>query len=131
MHNPQGKARAHPRLAAVLLVALLPTLTYFGHWPAVAIPLPGTAAVLALPFASGETAAGDHHQHCHADAAECSSGPGSFALAVSLLAAAIALALPGGPLLPVRAPTTRLALQHLPAPEPGPPRRTALAPATG
>lgn len=129
MHNPQGKARAHPHLAAVLLLALLPTLTYFGHWPAIAIPIPGTADVLVLPFASGETAAGDHHQHCHADAAECSSGPGSFALAVSLLAAAVALALPGGPLLPVRAPITRLALQHLPAPEPGPPRRTALAPA--
>ena len=129
MHNPQGKASAHPHLAAVLLLALLPTLTYFGHWPAIAIPIPGTADVLVLPFASGETAAGDHHQHCHADAAECSNGPGSFALAVSLLAAAIALALPGGPLLPVRARVPRLALQHLPAPEPGPPRAASLAPA--
>ncbi|MCL6643894.1 MAG: hypothetical protein K6U88_02755 [Dehalococcoidia bacterium] len=129
MHNPQGKARAHPHLAAVLLLALLPTLTYFGHWPAIALPIPGTADVLVLPFASGETAAGDHHQHCHADAAECSSGPGSFPLAVSLLAAAVALAVPGGPLLPARLRERRLALQHAPEPEPGPPRPAPLTPA--
>lgn len=110
------------RIALALLAALLPMITYFGHWPSLAIPLPGADAELTIPFASGETASSDHHQHCHGAAAECASGPGSLALAVTILAAAIALAIPGGPLRPLGGRPPHLRLQFLPRPEPAPPR---------
>lgn len=114
--------------ALALLAALLPTITYFGHWPRLAIPLPGVDAELTIPFASAETASSDHHQHCHGEAAECTSGPGSLALAVTILAAAIAFAIPGGPLRLLGSRPSHLRLQFLPAPEPAPPRAPHLLP---
>jgi hypothetical protein len=113
------------RAALLLFAALLPMLTYVGHWPAFAIAIPGTAYELSLPFVAAETAAGDHHQHCHADAADCSSGPGSVALAISVLAAGLAFRIPEGPLRLIGGASSRLRVQFLPAPEPGPPRAAA------
>lgn len=123
------RSSANRRIPLLLLCALLPTLTFFGHWPSVALPIPGTRYVLSIPFASETPAAGDHHQHCHSESAQCSSGPGSLALGISLLAAAIAVALPGGVLRPMAADCRRLVLQNTPSPEPSPPRTVALSPA--
>ncbi len=97
-------------------------LTYFGHWPELAIPLPGTDAVFSLPFASREAAAGDHHSHCHGDSAGCANGSGGAGLVLVLLAPEIALGPAGGPLRRLAVRAWRPARSHLPAPEPGPPR---------
>ncbi|PFG73506.1 hypothetical protein [Tepidiforma thermophila] len=72
-------------VARVLLVSLLPMLSFFGHWPALAVPIPGTGIELQLPFsgpvpgdggthdhADGHAhAPGDHEAHCHAEMATC------------------------------------------------------------
>lgn len=126
VHYPHRSGAGSPRAAALLLAALLPMLTYFGHWPAVSIPIPGTGIAVAIPFAA-EEAPGDHHQHCHGESAGCASSPGSVGLAVTLLAAAVAVAIPGGRLIPVPAAPGGLRLQHLPIPDPAPPRPAPVA----
>ncbi len=123
-----GAARSR-RLALVLLVALLPTVSYFGHWPALTLPIPGTAYVLTLPFSGEDAAPGDHAAHCHGESAGCTSGAGAGTIALALLAAAIALVLPAGPLVPVPVGCSpRLRARYL-RPEHGPPRTLPSRPA--
>lgn len=74
----------------MLVVALLPMLTFFGHWPAIEAAIPGTSYVARVPltgptYGSGqasthihtgeESAPHDHSQHCHADVEGCSDTP--------------------------------------------------------
>jgi len=86
-----------------LLIAILPALTFFGHWPVITIHVPGAALDLTVPFVSEEsaheqaagTAAGagagsssdahEHAQHCHADAGSCTDVPFTGASAFGLL----------------------------------------------
>ena len=82
--------RTMPRFASksagwVLLASLLPMLSFFGHWPALAVPIPGAGIELRLPFSGpppgqGGThshadgaahAPGDHEAHCHTAMATC------------------------------------------------------------
>ena len=125
-----GGAQAPRATAWLLLLALLPTLTFFGHWPGFEIPLPGVDASIGLPFAGhthahGEAGAGeDHGRHCHEDSAGCSDVPFTGASGFLLLAEAVAGLAAAAPLLAVR-----LAAAHAPAgrtvaPEPNPPRVT-------
>jgi hypothetical protein len=75
------------RASFILAFALLPTLTFFGHWPA-ELPIPGTAYYLALPGAapaSGEDDGHDHSRHCHADAGSCSDAPASAGVTFAIL----------------------------------------------
>ena len=84
----------------LLLVALLPTLTFLGHWPALTLAVPGTESVLAIPLfghdgnsfapASGEDDEHEHEQHCHANAASCTDVPYTGASAFALMALAVA-----------------------------------------
>ncbi len=104
-------------------------LTYLGHWPAFAIPIPGTGVAVSVPFAA-EGSPGDHHQHCHGDAAGCASSPGGGGVVIALLTAAAAVIIPGGRLTPVPATPAGLRLQHLPAPDPAPPRAAPIAAAS-
>lgn len=95
--------------STLLLVAILPALTFFGHWPTMTFHIPGAALDLTVPFVSEETAhsvAGDttggptagsgsegheHAQHCHADAASCTDVPFTGASAFGLLNDTMAL----------------------------------------
>lgn len=87
----------------LLLVAILPALTFFGHWPVITFHVPGAALDLTVPFVSEDAAheqpagttggptagsssdAHEHTQHCHADAASCTDVPFTGASAFGLL----------------------------------------------
>ena len=68
-----------PSAARLLLVALLPTLLFAGHWqPSLSIPIPGTGYSLGAPAVQDHAAhAGDHAGHCHSESAGCSQSPAS------------------------------------------------------
>lgn len=107
----------------MLLIAILPALTFFGHWPVITIPMPGAALDLTVPFVSEESAyepagattpgtttgsssdAHEHAQHCHADAASCTDVPFAGASAFGLLNDPMAL-LGAGALLTIVIGTT-------------------------
>ena len=42
-----------PARHVVLVLALLPMLTYMGHWPSFEFSIPGTGAYWQLPFSEG------------------------------------------------------------------------------
>ncbi|MCO5202116.1 MAG: hypothetical protein M9925_10485 [Chloroflexi bacterium] len=95
--SPAGRRRA----SWILVLALLPTLTFFGHWPE-QISLPGTGYYLAIPGSSpvapDGTANGghDHSSHCHADAATCSDVPATAGVSFAILNETVALFGAGG-----------------------------------
>ncbi len=81
------------RASWILVLALLPTLTFFGHWPA-ELSIPGTGYYLALPGAAPASVEGDghdHSRHCHADAASCSDVPAAAGVSFALLNESLAL----------------------------------------
>lgn len=82
----KGWAGISQRAASfALIIALLPTLTFLGHWT-LHIDVPGTNLYLVLVPAEPESAhthtdtaehedGGSHSQHCHTSAASCSDIP--------------------------------------------------------
>lgn len=81
------------RASWLLVLALLPTLTFFGHWPA-EISIPGTGYYLALPGAAPAPAGDDghdHSSHCHADASSCSDVPATAGVTFAILNECVAL----------------------------------------
>lgn len=113
-------AAGHHARAWLLLLAILPTLTFMGHWPDIRIGIPGSTAWLTIPLASegdhhhegtpGEHGANpedEHHsefgteedghgRHCHADAASCTNTPFTGISAFALLSESVALLGAGG-----------------------------------
>lgn len=85
----------------MLILALLPTLTFFGHWPR-EVAIPGTGYYLAIPGSpaaapGGSTAQGhDHSSHCHADAASCSDVPATAGVSFAILNETLAFFGAGG-----------------------------------
>jgi hypothetical protein len=90
---------------AVLLLALLPMLTYMGHWPSLEFPIPGTGAYWQLPFSDGwgaghddsaghshshDTEEGDHAQHCHTNMGSCLVATVGAIAAAAILMAVVA-----------------------------------------
>ncbi len=131
MNQPGMPRKTEQRLAWLLLAALLPMLTFMGHWPAT-LPLPGTNFYLTVPLAGAAPnaqSAGSHSHgdHCHGESSECgdsgsssSAGPAFLSerpIGLSLSAALIALALLWW----------RPADAASPGPELRPPRRPVLA----
>jgi hypothetical protein len=124
--SPAGRRRA----SWILVLAILPTLTFFGHWPE-QVSIPGTGYSFAIPgsfstVADGATSGGhDHSSHCHADAASCSDVPATAGVSFALLNENLTLFGAGGlfVLLAVLwwVPGERFA----PAPEIQPPRAVA------
>ncbi|HML97851.1 MAG TPA: hypothetical protein PKD75_05175 [Tepidiformaceae bacterium] len=81
------------RASWLLVLALLPTLTFFGHWPA-ELSIPGTGYYLALPGAAPAPAGDDghdHSSHCHADASSCSDVPATAGVTFAILNECVAL----------------------------------------
>jgi hypothetical protein len=90
----------------LLLLAILPTLTFLGHWPALTLNVPGLALSLTIPFVSEETLdhaaaisgpvvssgtdAQEHTQHCHANVATCTDIPFTGGSAFALIGEAVA-----------------------------------------
>lgn len=75
--------RARVRLwAAVLVLAWLPGVTFFGHWGDLAMPLVGEAGSSFVSHAHG-----DHSDHCHGGFSDCGSqgGAGELTPATALL----------------------------------------------
>lgn len=84
-----------------LLFALLPMLTFMGHWPT-SVAVPGTNFYVTIPFAGAHTEGGDehnHNQHCHGDSAGCSDVRAAAGVGVALLHDAVVHATGGGVLL--------------------------------
>jgi hypothetical protein len=85
----------------VLILALLPTLTFFGHWPQ-QVSIPGTNYYLAIPgspaaASEGEASDGhDHSRHCHADAASCSDVPAASGVSFAVMNETLAFFGAGG-----------------------------------
>ena len=95
--------------AWALLLSLLPMLTFFGHWPAAAVTLPGTGVEFRLPFSGpplapgGHThgdghphAQGDHEAHCHTAMATCAETQIGGQAPVTVLLETVALLLGAG-----------------------------------
>ncbi|MCC7366491.1 MAG: hypothetical protein IT303_19190 [Dehalococcoidia bacterium] len=85
-----GSRQATRLRALFLFLAILPMLTFAGHWPAIRIDIPGTNLYVGVPEApvADETEPhshgpgthdGDsghaHEQHCHTGVARCSDVP--------------------------------------------------------
>ena len=104
-----GREAAAERLrwqSKLLLLAILPTLTFLGHWPVLTLSVPGLALSLTIPFVSEETLdhaaaingpvvssgtdAQEHTQHCHANVATCTDIPFTGGSAFALLGEAVA-----------------------------------------
>jgi len=104
-----GREAATERLrwrSRLLLFAILPTLTFLGHWPVLSVTVPGLALSLTVPFVSEETLdhatpisgpvlgsssdAQEHSQHCHANVATCTDIPFTGGSAFALLGEAVA-----------------------------------------
>lgn len=121
-----------------LLVALLPSLTFVGHWRP-HVDIPGTNLYVGLPAPAGESqphthsgqtrdGGDDHASHCHANASSCTDvpyvGASAFALlteSASFIGAAVVLTAVA---LAAWRPHRTLAI----APEPRPPRLLSSVP---
>jgi len=91
--------RAQRRLSWALVIALVPMVTFMGHWPT-SVPLPGTNLYIVLPFAAPSTGTGSgdhqHEQHCHGNAAGCSDTPTAAGVSVGLVNQELALPVAAG-----------------------------------
>lgn len=116
--------RNRQRLALFLLLAMLPSLSYMGHWPQ-EVSIPGTRYDLNVPFvgAPAEPHAGDSHAaHCHGDSAECSDAPFTGAATIALMTESVAMLTLGGLLVAIGVAAWRPKLSLSLAPELQPPR---------
>ena len=64
--------RATTLMVLVLIAALLPSLTYLGHWEQLAPP---DAVTVHLPHHQPSESDGNHANHCHEGAAGCAEQP--------------------------------------------------------
>jgi hypothetical protein len=120
------QARARRRSSWVLLLALLPLLTFMGHWPA-SVPIPGTDSYLSIPLAGAEThdeenETHNHSQHCHAGAASCSDAPAAAGVTIAFGANGFAIATASGLLLLALSLSWRPASIRSLLPDPRPPK---------
>lgn len=119
----------------LLLLALAPMLTYFGHWPQVRVDVPGTGGYWELPFASGHGGAGhthaaheaSHAQHCHSDMGSCLNGTSGAIAFAALLATAVAFIGRDAPLLRRDTLVRTIAAGRIESPPTPPPRAAAFA----
>ena len=116
---------------AVLLLALLPSLLFLGHWQLeLAVPLlsshillvPGEGAALESAPESGKSAA--HARHCHGGAATCSDVPYAGGSGFALLSEAVAQLTSPPTVVAVNEILGLFAL-HAPGPDPRPPQPKA------
>ena len=83
--------------AVVLVIAVLPSALYLGHWPF----LPG------YERSDSATQAQEHAGHCHVDPSRCSNGPGDGPVLPVLVDGSGFMLLAGGVLMLLDAPVGR------------------------
>lgn len=124
---------SHKAASLLLLVALVPTLTFLGHWT-LHIDIPGTNLyVLLIPGEPEHTHAdasqpedeASHSQHCHAGAASCSDIPFTGASPFALLSETVALLGEGAVLIAIALALWRPVRSLEVAPELLPPKLAA------
>jgi hypothetical protein len=103
----------------VLIVALLPSLTYLGHWQQLVPPL---ASATYLPDQARGQADHSHVDHCHEGPASCAEQP--VLANASLRPDGGEVRPPAQPVLPARS-ARELAHVSFPARPPTPPPRAA------
>ncbi len=126
--RPTQPALSGQRRAALwLLLALLPMLTFAGHWPS-HIDIPGTNFYLALPFATqGHEHAGstdDHGRHCHSNAASCTDVPAAAGVSFALMNESIAALGVGALMVAIAIRSRQSPLSTSISPERRPPKQT-------
>lgn len=120
---PCDRRTVPPLVEWVLLVALLPSLAFLGHWT-LQISIPGTEFYLGLPGPAAQdySAGGDHEAHCHGDSASCSSAPFAGASAVAVLSQSAAFLGAAAALIALATLTWRPSRELTLAPDRRPPR---------
>lgn len=123
------------QLASVLVLSLLPMLSYFGHWQ-FSIPIPGTEYAAGLPEAAGHHADGHEHgdaashaSHCHAGPASCLDAPVAGIASFAQLAEATLLVAAAGTLVLMLLESELPLAGAAVSPDLRPPRHAGLAPA--
>jgi hypothetical protein len=132
-------------VAWLLFLGLLPMLTFFGHWPAMAVAIPGTSIVLQVPFSGPPPGAGhahshgpggsqgsdtgDHEAHCHASMASCGDTRVAGGAPVTVLLETVSLLLGAGPWLAIAARAAAALRAADPRTFDPPPRGVLLLPA--
>jgi len=116
-----ASAMVRRRFSWVLFLALLPSLSFFGHWPE-QFAIPGTAYAIAIPGAAGGAEAHDHASHCHAEAASCSDAPAAAGVSFALMNESLTLLVAGGVLVLLALRWWVPGEDHPLSPEPAPPR---------
>lgn len=116
-------------MAWLLVAAFLPSLVFAGHWPAIAVAIPGTGWSIGLPAAghahapAGSGHAHDQHaEHCHADMATCAGQPFTGGATVAALQEITLAAVVGGLLVAVALAALPAWRGHAPPPPFEPPR---------
>ncbi len=120
----------------VLILSLLPTLLFVGHW-SLRIDIPGTDSYIGAPTARAETSVHhhvpsskdgghEHEQHCHANAATCADAAAVPVAPVAHLAEAVATLGADSPWRQIPIEARRLAGRTV-APQFPPPRPTSAA----
>jgi len=126
---PAGRA-GFPRLRAwALLVALIPSLAFFGHWTP-RLPIPGTSLYVGLPVSTVHDhgqAGSDHESHCHTDSSACSDVPFTGVSAFALLSQTVTLLGAAATMVALSTIAWRPGRIQTLSPEPRPPRRPAAA----
>jgi hypothetical protein len=115
----------------LLLIAILPSLTFLGHWE-IDIPVSGTAWYVAFPGAhtadhhhddgSGGGDHEEHDRHCHANFSSCADVPFTGASPFAVLAECVALLGAAGTLVLLAATAWQPGKLLDIIPEPRPPR---------
>jgi hypothetical protein len=130
--------RRNRQLAALLVLSLLPMLSYFGHWQ-FSVPIPGTDLAVGIPAGDGHHAEGHSHPghdedaashaaHCHAGPASCVDAPVAGIAAFAQLMEASLLVTAAGVLVLVLLDSERRPAGAPVSPDLRPPRRAGLAP---
>ena len=109
----------------MLLAALIPAISFMGHWP-LRVSIPGTEYVVGLPAAShlhGDTGTEDHSRHCHTSVATCSDTRVVADSSVAMLEAIVLALILSGMAHLCRVAATSRAVSHATSPELRPPRQ--------
>lgn len=113
--------------ATVLLLALLPSVLYLGHW-SVRVPVPGTGGFVAIGMRAehdGQATDGGHEEHCHGSASCTDAPPAPVSAGFALLNELLTVLGAGGVLILVAMLAWRPRALAEVAPLLPPPRPTA------